>query len=81
MALQDSITPQDLAKPAVTLAVDSIMFRFGLEDQYAFASCALLDEDGKAVKSEMVTLTEEELSSWGSDDAELVAIIKTKLSL
>lgn len=81
MALQDSITPQEIIKPAVTLVVDSIMFRFGLADQYAFATCSLLDVDGKVAKTETVNLTELELENWGSDDAELVAIIKTKLGL
>ena len=81
MALQKPITPQEVVKPAVELRIDTVIFRFGPGDQYAFASCSLVDEDGKTVEGKTVQFTEEELAGWGSDDAELLVLVKAKLGL
>ena len=61
MALQEPIAPQEVVKPAVVISVDTVIFRFGPGDQYAFASCSLVDEDGKAVEGKTVQFTEEDL--------------------
>jgi hypothetical protein len=81
MALQEPIAPQEVAKPAVELRIDTVIFRFGTGDQYAFASSSLLDEDGKIVEAPTVQFTEEELAGWGSDDTELLVLVKAKLGL
>jgi hypothetical protein len=81
MALQEPIAPQEVVKPAVELRIDTVIFRFGPGDQYAFASCSLIDEDGKTVEGKTVEFTEEELAGWGSDDTELLLLVKTKLNI
>jgi hypothetical protein len=79
MALQEPITPQQIVKVAVELTIDTVVFRFGPGDQYAFANCALTDEDGRIVNSVTVALTEEDLAGWGSNDNALLEIVKHKL--
>jgi hypothetical protein len=81
MALQEPIAPQEVVKPAVELRIDTVIFRFGPGDQYAFASCSLVDEDGKTVEGQTVQFTEAELIGWEADDQFVVDLIKTKLNL
>ena len=80
MPLIQPITPVELAKPAVSISIESVVFRFSGES-YAFASTALLDEDGKLVESATVSLTSDDLANWGDDDQVLLDIVKTKLGL
>lgn len=80
-APSEPINPHEVAKPATTLLVNNIIFLFGTGEQYATASASFLDEDGKVVQTIPVPLTEQELSTWGADDAELAIIVKTKLGL
>lgn len=81
MALEESITSQPVVKPAVTLRVDTVIFRFQEGDGYAFASASLFDEDGSLIESKSLPLTEQELNGWGADDQFVLDLVKSKLGL
>lgn len=81
MALQEPIDPQQVNKPATTLIVNTVTFRFDAGDFYAFATASLLDEDGNTVENATLPLTEQELNGWGADDQFVLDLVKSKLGL
>lgn len=81
MALEETITSQQVVKPAVVLRIDAVVFRFQPEEGYALAAASLLDDDGSTIETKSLPLTEAELNGWGADDQFVLDLVKSKLGL
>lgn len=79
MALEQSITTEQVVKPANKIKVESVVFRFLEGDRYAAADVAYVNDDNVVTKRERINLTEADLSGWGEDDTALVSVILSKL--
>lgn len=79
MALEQSITTEQAAKPANKIKIESVVFRFLEGERYAAADVAYVNEDNVVTQRKRINLTESDLSSWGEDDTALVSVILSKL--
>jgi hypothetical protein len=81
MALEQQIETTTIIKPAVLLKIEQVIVRFMEQDSYATAIYSLLNDDGIAILTQPIGLTEAELLGWEADDQFVVDLIKTKLNL
>lgn len=79
MALEQSITTEQVLKPANKIKIESVVFRFLEGERYAAADVAYVNEDNVVTQRKRINLTESDLSSWGEDDTALVSVILSKL--